>query len=194
MLKTAFLVLVVLVVAVGGGTASVWYMLKAREGVGAVTVGSWTAFPNIGTTDADPYSKARVAREGMLALGRAEGLAFVAQRDSGGERLLAECDYKIEGGVPAARFWTLYAADRADRVIPTGKARVPALQSYQLLRTGPDTVTIAVGPRPGSGNWLPVSGSGAMSLVLTFYDTPIASSTGVDDIEMPQILKVGCNA
>ena len=33
-----------------------------------------------------------------------------------------------------------------------------------------------------------------MTLNLTFYDTPIASSTGVADIKLPAIVKVGCNA
>ena len=78
MLRTVLLTLATLAIAIGGGAASVWYALELQEGVGAVTIGSWTAYPDIGAPDADPYSKARAAREGLLALGRAEGLAFVA--------------------------------------------------------------------------------------------------------------------
>ncbi|TIQ00823.1 MAG: DUF1214 domain-containing protein, partial [Mesorhizobium sp.] len=92
------------------------------------------AFPDIGTQAADPYSKARVAREGVLALGQAEGLSFVAERDSDGELLKRQCAYEIEGGFPTARFWTLYAADRSLSVVETGKPRLAALQSYQVLR------------------------------------------------------------
>ena len=77
MLKTAFLTFVVLCISIVGGGASVWYTLKANESVGAVTIGEWTAFPLMGTLDADPYSRARVAREGLLTLGRAEGLRQV---------------------------------------------------------------------------------------------------------------------
>ncbi|TIW15668.1 MAG: DUF1214 domain-containing protein, partial [Mesorhizobium sp.] len=44
------------------------------------------------------------------------------------------------------------------------------------------------------GNWLLSDGFGRMYFVLTFYDTPVASSTGLSDITLPQILKVGCNA
>ena len=139
MLKTAFLTFVVLCISIVGGGASVWYTLKANESIGAVTVGEWTAFPLIGTPDADPYSKARVAREGLLALGRAEGLSFSAQRDSAGETLRRECSYRIEGAVPSARFWTLYAADAAGNVIRAGERRSAALHSYQLLRLVVDT-------------------------------------------------------
>jgi hypothetical protein len=194
MLKTAFLTFVVLCISIVGGGASVWYTLKANESIGAVTVGEWTAFPLIGTPDADPYSKARVAREGLLALGRAEGLSFSAQRDSAGEALRRECSYRIEGAVPPARFWTLYAADAAGNVIRAGERRSAALHSYQLLRLVDNSVSIAAGPHPAPGNWLSLSGDGPMTLVLTFFDTPIASSTGASDIVLPSIVKVGCDA
>jgi hypothetical protein len=169
-------------------------MLEAQEGVGAIRIGMWTAFPDIGTPEAYPYSKARVAREGVLALGRAEGLAFVAKQDSGGEQLRRECSYSIEGGFPTARFWTLYAADDSLDVIATGKPRPAALQSYEILRQPDNSAIISVSNHPSPGNWLPVEGSGTMYFVLTFYDTPIASSTGLSDVVLPQILKAGCNA
>ncbi|MEO5759051.1 MAG: DUF1214 domain-containing protein [Mesorhizobium sp.] len=194
MLKNAFLMLVTLALAIGGGGGSVWYALKIQDGVGAIRIGQWTAFPDIGTPAADPYSKARVAREGVLALGRAEGLSFVAERDTAGEQLKRECAYKIEGGFPTARFWTLYAADQSLGVIQTTKPRLAALQSYQVLRQPDNSVIISVSKRPSPGNWLLSDGFGRMYFVLTFYDTPIASSTGLSDVTLPLITKVGCDA
>lgn len=194
MLKTALLIAFTLAVAIGGGAASVWYALQAREGVGAVTIGGWTAYPENGTPESDPYSRARVAREGLLALGRAEGLAFVAQRDSNGDGLRRNCRYTIEGTVPPARFWTLYAADEAMAAIATGTRRANALNSFQLLHQPDSSLAISISSRPSPGNWLRVTGAGPMYFVLTLYDTPIASSTGVADVELPQILKAGCDA
>lgn len=194
MLKTAFLILVVLLVSIVGGGASVWYMLKANESLGAVTMGEWTAFPDLGTADADPYSKARVAREGLLALGRAEGLSFSAQRDSEGDTLRRECRYSIEGPVPTARFWTLYAADPSGGVVEAGTRRSGALHSYQLTRQADNSIVVSAGRHPAPGNWLALSGQGPMTLVLTFFDTPISSSTGASDIILPSIVKAGCDA
>jgi hypothetical protein len=194
MLKNAILTLLSLAIAIGLGGYSVWYALNAQDGVGAIRIGQWTAFPEVGTLSADPYSKARVAREGVLALGQAEGLAFVAERDDAGEPLKRECAYTIEGSYPTARFWTLYAADQSLGVIDTGKPRQSALQSYQVLRQPDNSVAISVGSRPAPGNWLLTGGSGKMYFVLTFYDTPIASSTGLSDVTLPRILKAGCNA
>ena len=194
MLKNAILTLLSLAIAIGLGGYSVWYALNAQDGVGAIRIGQWTAFPEVGTLNADPYSKARVAREGVLTLGQAEGLAFVAERDDAGEPLKRECTYTIEGGYPTARFWTLYAADLSLGVIDTGKPRQSALQSYEVLRRPDNSVVISVGSRPAPGNWLLTGGSGKMYFVLTFYDTPIASSTGLSDVTLPRILKAGCNA
>ncbi|WP_095204292.1 DUF1214 domain-containing protein [Mesorhizobium carmichaelinearum] len=194
MLKNAFLMMLSLAIAIGGGGASVWYALKIQDGVGAIRIGQWTAFPDIGTSAADPYSKARVAREGVLALGRAEGLSFVAENDAAGDQLKRECSYRIEGGFPTARFWTLYAADQSLGVVETGKPRLAALQSYEMLRQADNSVIISVGHHPMSGNWLLTDGSGRMYFVLTFYDTPIASSTGLSDVSLPRIVKAGCDA
>lgn len=194
MLKNAFLILVSLMVAVGVGAGTVSYALNARSGVGAVAISGWTAFPDMGTPDADPYSKARVAREGVLTLGRAEGLAFTAQRDSNGDALRIECAYLVEGTVPPARFWTLYPSGPGDAALQASDTRPIALHSYEVLRLPDNSVSISVGSKPTPGNWLAVLGNGPMTLNLTLYDTPIASSTGLTGIELPQILKVGCDA
>ena len=194
MLRIAFLTLVLLSISIGGGAASVWYALQAQEGVGAVTIDGWTAYPDIGTAEADPYSKARVAREVFLSLGRAEGLSFSARRDSGGDLLRQECQYRIEGTVPTSRFWTLHAAGRTGTAIVARSGGPAAIHSYGLLRSDGDGVSIAVGAVPEPGNWLPLSGRGAMSFVLTLYDTPVAGNTGIVDIGLPRILKVGCRA
>lgn len=193
MLRTVFLVLLTVLIAVVGGAASVWYALGSQEGIGAVSVGGWTAFPNIGTPDADPYSKARVAREGVLALGRAEGLTFIAQRDSSGARLTRACSYLVQGATPPARFWTLYAADDNLAALTTAKKRIPAINSIGLLRGEDDSFGIAIGPSAAPGNWLAIDGAGNFTVVLTLYDTPIASSSGIDAVELPQVLKVGCD-
>ena len=44
-----------------------------------------------------------------------------------------------------------------------------------------------------AGNWLPLDGTGPMTLVLTLYDTPVASNENIGEIPLPQVLKVGCD-
>ena len=193
MIRTLFLTIVVLAVAIGGGAASVWLALSASEGIGAVVISGWTAFPDVGTPHADTYSKARFAREGGLALGRAEGITFVAPKDTSGNPLRRDCTYQIEGQIPAARFWTLYAADEHRIILPPTIRRTPALHSQEMLRTVDGAIRITASRHPAPGNWLGLSGGGPMQLVLTLYDTPAATSSRVFEIALPQVLKVGCD-
>ena len=56
MLKDMLSILVTLALALGLGTWSVWHALDTQGGIGALQSGPWTAYPEIGTADADPYS------------------------------------------------------------------------------------------------------------------------------------------
>ena len=193
MFKTIFLTALTLAIAIGGGAGSVWLALDRDLRFGAVTIGAWTAYPDRGTPQADPYSKARFARETDLALGYAEGLTFTARRDAGGELLVPGCRYVVEGSLPPARFWTLHARDARGRIVDPDGERTPALHSFALLREADNTVSINVSSHPSPGNWLAVGGSASFVLVLTLYDTAIASSARIGEVELPQLLRDGCD-
>lgn len=192
MIRSAILTLIVLVIAIGGGAGSVWMAINSGIAFGTVTIGDWTAVPAYGTPAADPYSKARFSRSGDLSLGIGEGVMFRATHDSSGAVLRLDCDYRVEGRFPPARFWTLHARTAAGAEIVPESGRSSALQSHALLRSQGDPVVITVSPRPNPGNWLATSGTGAFTLVLTLYDTAIASSAGIGAVELPRIVRTGC--
>ncbi len=191
MLKTILATLLATAIAIGGGAWSLARVLDNPQGTGALTVGAWTAFPKIGSPNADPYSKARTSREGILALGSAEGIAFAASSDSAGDALRAACSYRIEGNVPASRLWTLVAA--VDQPATQDPTRLPALNSQSILRRADGSFAVAVTAHPAPGNWLEVSGSGLMSLLLTVYDSNIASGSEFTEVIMPSIESLGCD-
>lgn len=185
-------VALVLAIAVGGGGASAWYAVNEFEGFNALRVGPWTTYPSRGTPDADPYSKARFARHAELPLGLAEGLTFTAQRDSSGRLLTHRCTYRIEGTVPVARFWTLYAA--APQPAATRSA-APAngIQSQEVVRGENNSFEITASRHPFSGNWLALEGDGPMSFVLTLYDAPAVNTVDAVELELPRIERTGCD-
>ncbi len=194
MFRTVFLTLATLAIAIGGGAASVWYTLQAQEGIGAVTIGNWTAYPNMGAPDADPYSKARAAREGILALGRAEGPGLLLQprcrrRHAVAQMFLPDRRRHAAGPVLDVLCGRPVAGDACRR--PPAQA---GANSLAILRNPDNSFAITVGPDATPGNWLSVSGDGPMVFVLTFYDTPVSGSTGIADIELPQVLRTGCHA
>ena len=193
MFRTAWLTLLTIAVALGGGVASVWFALRTPEGVGSVTIAGWTTYPDMGTPDANPYSKARAGYDGQLALGRAEGLAFVAREDANGDRLRRECRYTVAGTFPPARIWTFHAIDAKATAIASGMQMSNSLNSQGVLFQPDNSLLLAVSPRPEPGNWLPVSGTGPMSLVLTLYDTPVAGNSIAADLALPRIVAAGCD-
>jgi hypothetical protein len=193
MLRTVFLILLALVIAIGGGAASVWMMLENAPPVGGLHAGPWTAFPDAGTPEADPYSRARFAREGGIPLGRSEGIVFVAARDSAGAALTRGCIYQVQGSLPAARFWTIHAADAGNRPLPPFARRAPVLHSEMVLRGEDNALAITVSAQPSPGNWLAVTGRGPMHLVLTLLDTPFSTGFQVARLVLPDIRRVSCD-
>lgn len=193
MLKTVLFIAIVLVIAIGGGAGSVWLALEQTHTAGSIEIGAWTVFPDAGTRDADPYSRARTARAGELVLGRAEGITFIADEDDTGAVLLRQCGYTISGAVPAVRFFTLRATDEAGRPL-AGDDRFPTtLHSRMLLRPRGAPLTITVAPRAHPGNWLATAGTGPMRLVLTLFDTPISTGERLDEIALPRIGRLDCD-
>ncbi|WP_273725543.1 DUF1214 domain-containing protein [Brucella gallinifaecis] len=188
MLKTLFKVVVVLTIALGGGIWATNYVLDHFEGFGELQLGVWSAYPAAGTIDADPYSKARAARKAYLSLGTAEGLPFYARKDSNGHELRRGCSYSLSGFTPSARFWTLYpASTNLEPITPRGGLQ-PAIHSREMLYAHDGSVKVTISQNASPDNWLPVEGVGNFVLVLTLYDTPAASSSGLVDLAMPRIV------
>ncbi|MCP8897040.1 DUF1214 domain-containing protein [Shinella daejeonensis] len=194
MFRIPLVIAIALAVAFGlGVTGSLW-ALRATVGFGAIALGPWTAFPTAQTVDADPYAKAHRARDGRLLFGSAEGLVFAATRDSEGRRLSERCRYRIAGLTPPARLWTLHAADRNGNPLPALRDGLPAgLNAWTVLREPDGSFVIDIAAAATAGNWLAVpSGSAAFMLVMTLLDTPTAGSSGVVDLAMPGITRLGC--
>lgn len=190
MLRTAISALLVGLIALVGGASSVAWVLASGYKLGAVRVGPWTSFPDAGTRDADPYARAEVAIDGILSLGRAEGVGFSADRDSDRQPLEADCSYVVSGHMPPGRFWTLRSEPLNQR---TTFGRQPALHSRGVLRSPDDAVAISVGRRPKPGNWLQAVGEGRMRLVLTVYDSSATAGPASGDLAMPSIKKAACD-
>ena len=78
MLYRAFLILLVLVIAIGGGAGSLWLVLEKSPLGGSLASDPWVAFPVAGTPQADPYSRARHVRTGKANQRAAENIAPVS--------------------------------------------------------------------------------------------------------------------
>jgi hypothetical protein len=95
------------------GAASAWGAMSIGGASFGHDVGQWSTNRATGSTAADPYTRAIVARVGLLALSSREAIYFNLDRDDRGEPLSESCIYELTGRELDARWWsvTLYADD-----------------------------------------------------------------------------------
>jgi len=195
MLRQIFFGSLVVIFSIGGGAWSVDYALRQFGGFGQLQIGQWQAFPQSGTQQADPYARARALKFEMVALGRAEGLSFSLWRDDKGKKLHVACSYRLEGNIPEAGFFTLYAVDGDLRPKKNQMGRPYIVNSDNVLRRAKGDYLILLSPQAQSGNWLSVEQNdpdeaAEYGLVLTLYDTPIITTTGMNSLDMPHLTRI----
>ncbi len=173
------------------GLWSAWLAVRSPTPIDTITLGAWQAWPNAGTLDADPYSRARQARIGEIPLGSGEGLMLLAQNDDAGEALHAECDYRIAGQTPPARLWTIALEDLSG-VVVQGEDGAAALGSDTLLRATDGTFEIALSREPQTGNWISTRKTERFRLVIRLYDTSARTGTELTTLFMPSIVRGRC--
>ncbi len=95
------------------GLGSGWLTLEAGRASFGEQIGAWSYNRAAGSDAAGPYTRAIIAREGLLALSAREARYYTLWKDDQGEPLRESCVYELAGRAIAARWWsvTLYADD-----------------------------------------------------------------------------------
>ena len=181
-----------LIIAASSGLGLTWMAVNLGHGFDRVQVGSWSAWPKAGTVEADPYSKAVIARSGEIPMSAGEGLALQSERDDSGALLTGRCTYLIKGSLPPARLWTLTAYDRAGTFRDNSAHRY-SFTSAEIIRDASGSFEISVGPEVKPGNWLPVDKEQNVIVVVRLYDTPASSNVSqLTERMLPKVERKNC--
>ena len=173
------------------GLGSAWLTVRSPAPVDAIAIGAWQAWPNAGTANVDPYSRARLARTGEIPLGSGEGLALFARTDDEGRPLASACTYRVIGQTPPARLWTLgLEGDDGQPIFDRGAAS--AISSDALLRLPDGSFAVVLSRRAHAGNWVSPGDADRYRIVLRLYDTTARTVTGLTTLTMPHIRREGC--
>ncbi|HRJ70503.1 MAG TPA: DUF1214 domain-containing protein [Beijerinckiaceae bacterium] len=181
-----------LLAGIAGGLGVTAWSVDSPPNFGVVEAGAWITRPKVGSTEADPYSRALHSAQGTIPLGASEGVELTAAVDSAGRRLTAECAYRFHGPVPASRYWTLTAYRHDGRLVGDGERR-SAFTSAEVVRnqSGNAEIWLAATPRPG--NWIPLPPDGAIDLSLRLYDTQFSSNArAIDAASVPRLDRESC--
>jgi hypothetical protein len=102
-----------IIVGIVLGAVSAWATLQVGGNSFGERYGAWTHNRAAGSTSADLYTRAIIAKEGLLALSAREALYFNLAEDPDERPLNEGCIYELSGRGLDARWWsvTLYADD-----------------------------------------------------------------------------------
>ncbi|HYC17346.1 MAG TPA: DUF1214 domain-containing protein [Pseudolabrys sp.] len=181
-----------LAVAAVVGLGLTYLSLARGTAFGGLSIESWTAWPKSGTTDADPYARASIARSGRLPTAMGDGVSFTLRSDDEGKHLDGRCEVVISGITPVARFWTLTLYNPDGALVANSTNRY-GFTSQEIVRRSDGSFDIVVAPRATAGNWLPTGGVERYELILRLYDTAVGVSTKAGrEVPMPDVTTRAC--
>lgn len=158
---------------------------------GDVDVDGWRSDFAIGSEAADPYTRARVARHGLLALAKSEAVYFTRAVDDTGAPLREACTYRLSGGAMPAGWWSVTLYD--------GQSMLPAntdnALSIDASRAGGGAWEAVIAPaRPdGAAHWISSRGAQTFDLTLRLYmPDPAVLATPKAALSPPKIEQVAC--
>jgi hypothetical protein len=155
-------------------------------------IGAWAVEDPAGGADSDPYTRARIQRNGEIPMALGEGLRLIARGDDTGRPFDPRCLYRIGPHAPPARYWTLELVDRAGFPVENPAQRY-VLRSSEILREGDGSFAIWISALAHAGNWLPVGAPGRFALVLRLYDSSLGATVGgVEKTAAPSVVKERC--
>lgn len=171
------------------GVGSAWATLEFGRASFVEHYGAWAHSRATGSEAAGPYTRAIIARDGLLALSAREALYFSLYEDDQGRRLDESCVYELSSPPLAARWWsvTLYAADNFlvrnnDNAGSVDASRI-GLDSAWSVRVAP--------VRGNAPHWLSSRAAGRnFSLTLRVYNPQRDFTASAESL--PRLTAVSC--
>jgi hypothetical protein len=178
------------------GAGSALSMLNQGMNMGKETVQGWVGSHVSGDRSADPYTRALVARAGLLALTQSETLYFNRTTDETGQPLRADCTYRLEGGPQPARWWsvTIYAADNYLPINGDDAQSADATRVAALAKPGDmGRWSVDVSPKKADAiHWISSKNAGNYALTIRLYNPEDGARKDFKTIAFPTIKTVSC--
>lgn len=182
---------VVLGAVVGLGSAAA--ILNRSDSHGQFEHDRWVGNTDAGSSAAGPYTRATIAKMGLLALNREEAIYFHRYVDDRGERLRESCTYSIRGGELPARWWsiTVYAADN---FLPVNSDEAHSVDASRIERQHDGTWTARLASaRADAANWISTRNAGEFDIALRLYNPHEHALQDPTGIPYPQVERLACD-
>jgi hypothetical protein len=175
------------------GLGSAAAILNRSDSHGQFEYDRWVGNPDIGSSAAGPYTRASIAKMGLLALNREEAIYFHRYVDDRGERLREGCAYSISGGELPARWWsiTIYAADN---FLPVNGDAAHSIDASRIERQDDSSWTARLASeRADAANWISTRNAGEFDLALRLYNAHESALQNPAAIPYPKVERLACD-
>ncbi len=170
-MRPALILFACLIAGIGLGSVSAfWFggMISGGPTIGnAINVGGWRSDWSIGSTAANPYVRARVARHGLMGLSKDEAVYFIKNVDDFGAPLQETCVYMVKGREMPARWWsitlyneTAFLPDNEDNALSFDATDADDDWAFQISAEAPEDEDMA---------WVSSKSAGQFDLTLRLY-------------------------
>jgi hypothetical protein len=159
---------------------------------GQINASGWHSDWTIGSSAANPWTRARVARHGLLALTKAEAVYFTRNTDSAGARLEEGCTYRVSGGALPAQWWsvTLY---NAESFLPDNTDNALSYDQTDAAAAGADGWSFTIAASPAEGGWVSSRNAGQFDLTLRLYKPTAELIEAPETVLKPPVIeKLSC--
>ncbi|MEM9225095.1 MAG: DUF1214 domain-containing protein [Pseudomonadota bacterium] len=189
----------------GGGAiglfSALWYggMVPGGPRMGSnLDVGGWSSDWSIGSENASPYVRARIARFGLLAMRKDEAVYFGKAVDDLGDPMVESCTYRVSGRSMPARWWsiTLY---NAESYLPSNDDGALSFDATRVPEGNEDWSFIVSPSAPGPDEngvdeaWVSSRAAGTFDLTLRLYSpTPELIEHPKRTLRSPTIERLSC--
>jgi len=196
-IKTIYKVLIAAAIALVAGAAIGFVTVNPVANL--VTSGSnikngpWSTNLAFGSSGANPYVKAWIAENGLMAVNASLSIYLAAYTDDNGQPLVANCDYVIQGPAPKSGYWNITVYNENGFLIANDQNRY-SFSSTDITFEPDGSFKIYLSKTPKQGNWLPAGNAKTLNVYLRLHDSGTAYSTAgaLKAAQLPQIVKEGC--
>ena len=200
MQKLLWIIVAIVFGANFGALTALWFggMMSGGPTIGnAIDIDGWRSDWSIGSENANPYVRARVARNGLMGLRKEEAVYFLKTEDDQGDRLIENCVYAVTGRDYPANWWSITIYDSYSR-LPMNDDQRPSFDQTQaeaVYGAGEWQFEVSAAARDTTEMpWISSRAAGEFDLTLRLYQP---SSALLEDPEAtltpPRIQRVSCN-
>lgn len=151
----------------------------------------WVGSRLVGSTEAHPYLRARVAVQGPLALANSEAVYLTRSIDERGRPLREDCDYDLSAGSVPAQWWSVTVYDDQAFLARNGDEAHSALFADGMREGGPATVRLSRNA-PRTGRWMSLAGTRRPTLTLRLYRPDLDRALAPRPGWLPRVTRLGC--